>query len=86
MTRKEFLAAVKRAHTYIRAGDIYQVNLAQRLTSRCLGSAWEFWHRLVQASPAPFSAFYNTADFALASSPPHKVRFSPCPPSLSSCR
>lgn len=70
MTRKEFLAAVQRAQAYIRAGDIYQVNLAQRLTSRCLGGAWEFWHRLVQTSPAPFSGYYNAGDFALVSSSP----------------
>lgn len=70
MTRREFLAAVQRAQAYIRAGDIYQVNLAQRLASRCLGGAWELWHRLVQASPAPFSAFYDAGDFALVSSSP----------------
>ena len=31
-TRAGFLAAVERAQRYIRAGDIYQVNLSQRLT------------------------------------------------------
>ena len=31
-TRADFLAAVERAQRYIRAGDIYQVNLSQRLT------------------------------------------------------
>jgi para-aminobenzoate synthetase component 1 len=70
MTRQQFLAALQRAQKYIRAGDIYQVNLAQRLRSPCLGGAWEFWHRLVRASPAPFSAFYDAGDFALVSSSP----------------
>ena len=32
LSRTEFLAAVERAQRYIRAGDIYQVNLSQRLT------------------------------------------------------
>ena len=32
LTRAGFLAAVARAQRYIRAGDIYQVNLSQRLT------------------------------------------------------
>lgn len=31
VTREEFLAAVARAQAYIRTGDIYQVNLSQRL-------------------------------------------------------
>ena len=33
LSRAEFLAAVERAQRYIRAGDIYQVNLSHRLTA-----------------------------------------------------
>ncbi len=33
LTRAEFIAAVERAQKYIRAGDIYQVNLSHRLTA-----------------------------------------------------
>ncbi|HEX7617431.1 MAG TPA: anthranilate synthase component I family protein [Verrucomicrobiae bacterium] len=33
VSRAEFIAAVERAQRYIRAGDIYQVNLSQRLTA-----------------------------------------------------
>jgi para-aminobenzoate synthetase component 1 len=33
LTREQFIAAVERAQRYIRSGDIYQVNLAQRLTA-----------------------------------------------------
>ena len=33
LTREQFLWAVERAQRYIRAGDIYQVNLAQRLSA-----------------------------------------------------
>jgi para-aminobenzoate synthetase component 1 len=32
VTRADFIATVRRAQRYIRAGDIYQVNLSQRLT------------------------------------------------------
>ena len=34
VSRTDFLAAVERAQRYIRAGDIYQVNLSQRLTAK----------------------------------------------------
>ncbi len=34
ITRAEFLAAVTRAQAYIRTGDIYQVNLSQRLAAK----------------------------------------------------
>src|ERR1051325_9728429 len=33
LSREQFLAAVQRAQAYIRAGDIYQVNLSQRLST-----------------------------------------------------
>ena len=33
-SKAEFLSAVERAQRYIRAGDIYQVNLSQRLTAK----------------------------------------------------
>jgi para-aminobenzoate synthetase component I len=36
LSRTDFIAAVERAQKYIRAGDIYQVNLSHRLTARLL--------------------------------------------------
>ncbi len=69
-TRPSFIAKVERAQRYIRAGDIYQVNLSQRLTAACEFSGWEFFQRLVAVSPAPFSAFLDCGEFQIASSSP----------------
>jgi para-aminobenzoate synthetase component 1 len=69
-SRVEFLAVVERAQRYIRAGDIYQVNLSQRLAARCDFSGWELFQRLGAVSPAPFSAFLDCGDFQIASSSP----------------
>ena len=69
-TRSEFIARVKIAQDYIRAGDIYQVNVAQRLAAEVAGSGWELFQSLSQVSPAPFSAFVDCGDFQLASSSP----------------
>ena len=69
-TRAGFLSAVTRAQRYIRAGDIYQVNLSQRLTVPCDVSGWELFQRLGAVSPAPFSAFLDCGDFQMASSSP----------------
>ncbi len=77
-TRVDFLAAVERAQRYIRAGDIYQVNLSQRLTAQCDGTGWELFQRLSAVSPAPFSAFLDCNDgnrlsrFQIASSSPEQ--------------
>ncbi len=69
-SREQFVAAVERAQRYIRAGDIYQVNLAQRLTTACHGSGWDLFRCLSDVSPAPFAAYLNCGDFELASSSP----------------
>ena len=70
LSRAGFLAAVARAQRYIRAGDIYQVNLSQRLTAPCASSAWNLFQRLTAVSPAPFAAFLDCGDFQIASSSP----------------
>ncbi len=70
LTRGEFLAAVERARAYIRSGDIYQVNLSQRLTAPCPVSGWELFQRLAAVSPSPFAAYLNCGDFQIASSSP----------------
>jgi aminodeoxychorismate synthase component I len=72
LTRAGFIAAVETAQRYIRAGDIYQVNLSQRLTMPCGFTGWEFFHRLSAVSPAPFSAFLDCGDFQIASSSPEQ--------------
>ena len=72
LSRAEFLAAVERAQRYIRAGDIYQVNLSQRLTAQCEFSGWELFQKLSTVSPAPFSAFLGCGEFEIASSSPEQ--------------
>src|SRR5690554_1020302 len=42
---------------YIRAGDCYQINLAQRFSARYQGDLWQAYQHLRQATPTPFSGF-----------------------------
>ena len=70
MSRADFIAKVERAREYIRAGDVYQVNLSHRLTARSGLSGWGFFQRLCDVSPAPFAAYLDCADFQIASSSP----------------
>lgn len=67
-----FIAKVRRVQQYIRAGDIYQVNLSQRLTAPSEFSGWELFESLAAVSPAPFSAFFDCGDFQIASSSPEQ--------------
>lgn len=68
LERPAFLAAVRRAQEYIRAGHIYQVNLAQRFTAPAPVPPWEFFLQLATLAPAPFAAWLDAGDFQIASS------------------
>jgi para-aminobenzoate synthetase component 1 len=72
LSRIDFISAVERAQKYIRAGDIYQVNLSQRLEVETNFCSWEFFQKLNLVSPAPFSAFLDCGEFQIASSSPEQ--------------
>jgi len=59
MTRAAYVAAVERARDYIRAGDIYQVNFAQRFSAIVTGQGFDLYQRLRSVSPAPFAAYLD---------------------------
>jgi para-aminobenzoate synthetase component I len=70
LSRESFIRKVIRAQDYIRHGHIYQVNLSHRLSDSWQDSGWDFFLRLNEISPAPFSAYLHCGDFELASSSP----------------
>ncbi|MDA0815179.1 MAG: aminodeoxychorismate synthase component I [Chloroflexi bacterium] len=59
MGRDEYLANVRRALGYIRAGDVYQVNLSQRFSSALEGEGLDLYRQLRESSPAPFAAYLD---------------------------
>lgn len=63
-TRAEYHAAIHKIHQYIRAGDCYQVNLAQRFQASVEGDPWTAYLKLREISPAPFMAFMQLPDAA----------------------
>lgn len=72
LSRENFISKVVRAQQYIRTGDIYQVNLSQRLATPWAASGWDLFTRLLVVSPAPFAAYLDCDDFQLASSSPEQ--------------
>ena len=62
--------AVARAIEYIRAGDVFQVNLAQRFTGAAPLPLAEVYRRLCTRSPAWFGAYYASDDYALVCNSP----------------
>jgi aminodeoxychorismate synthase component I len=77
MRAEDFCALVRRAHEYIAAGDIYQVNLAHRFTAEWTGDPFALYERLRDVSPAPQAAFLQSGETAILSASPELfLRFS----------
>jgi para-aminobenzoate synthetase component 1 len=70
--REGYLDAVARVIEYIRAGDIFQANLSQRLEAPLVGTPLALYARLRQRNPAPFAAFLDFGDLVVASSSPER--------------
>jgi len=71
-SREEYLAAVERVIEYIRAGDIFQANLSQRLLAPTDRSPIELYLRLRKSNPAPFAAYFANDDWAVLSASPER--------------
>ena len=71
-TRKDYIAAINRAKRYIKAGDIYQVNLSQRFQTETGLSASQIYQKLRAVSPTYFSAYLDCRDYQIISSSPER--------------
>ncbi len=73
-SRDAYLSAIARIKDYIAAGDVYQVNLAQRFTAPLApGDTPAALHlRLRTRSPAPFAAYLDFGDHQIVSSSPER--------------
>jgi para-aminobenzoate synthetase component 1 len=69
-TRAAFEARIVRAMEYIAAGDISQVNLAQKFTTPFAGNAYRLFEHLLARSPAPGGAFLDFGDRRILSASP----------------
>jgi para-aminobenzoate synthetase component 1 len=72
LPRAEFEHAVERTIEYIRAGDVFQVNLAHRLSADWTGDVFGLYARLRSASPAPFMALVRLGGADLVSASPER--------------
>jgi para-aminobenzoate synthetase component 1 len=69
----EFYArAFNKIKHYIREGDCYQVNLAQRFAIDVAGDPWAAYSRLRKLNPAPYSSFFKIPEGAVLSTSPER--------------
>jgi para-aminobenzoate synthetase component 1 len=75
LDRPAYEAAVARTRDYIRAGDIFQANIARRIDLDLPAGfdAWGYYRALRAANPAPFAAFLDHGAVQIASSSPERL-------------
>jgi anthranilate synthase component 1 len=69
-TKKEFCASVEKAKEYIKAGDIFQVVISQRLSTEYQGNPFALYRSLRQINPSPYMAFFNFQNWQIIGSSP----------------
>jgi para-aminobenzoate synthetase component 1 len=69
---EQYAAAFKRVIDYVRAGDCYQVNLAQRFAAPAAGDPWLAYQALRVINPAPYAAYINTPHGQILSASPER--------------
>lgn len=65
-----FCENVTKAKDYIKAGDIFQVVLSQRLQTHYEGHPFDLYRSLRLINPSPYMSFYNFGDWQVIGSSP----------------
>lgn len=68
----DYLEAVSKAREYICAGDIFQVNLSQRLEVDINIEPYELYKRLRAINPAPFANYFNFDEVSIVGASPER--------------
>ncbi len=72
MDKAFYTQAFNRIKQYLKEGDCYQVNLAQRFAARCEGDPWMAYLTLRELNSAPFSCYLNLPEVQILSSSPER--------------
>lgn len=69
-TKAEYCANVDRAKALIRAGDIFQVVISQRLSTEYRGDPFALYRSLRLVNPSPYMAYFHFQDWQIIGSSP----------------
>ncbi len=67
-----YLGAVQRGIDYIYAGDVFQVNLSQRLLHPAVDDSVTLYHRLRERNAAPFAGYFDLGTSQVLSASPER--------------
>ena len=72
MSKKDYHEKFNHVQEHIKAGNCYQINLAQRFEAEYQGNEWEAFQTLSKANAAPFSAFIRLEHACILSFSPER--------------
>ena len=72
VSKLEYKTCVNKILDYLKAGDIYQANFAQRFEIGFSGSAYSLFLNLLKKNPASFFSFINAGDHKIVSTSPER--------------
>jgi len=73
MSKPRYLAAVRKAKAYIRAGDVFQVVPSQRFSARTNAGPFEIYRALRVVNPSPYLYFLKLDDVSVVGSSPEML-------------
>jgi anthranilate synthase component I len=71
--RPEYLAAIRKAKEYIRAGDIFQVVYGQRFSAKSSADPFDIYRELRAVNPSPYLFFLQMNDVSVVGSSPEML-------------
>lgn len=71
--RPEYLAAVRKAKEFIRAGDIFQVVISQRFSAKTQAPPFEVYRALRALNPSPYLFYLQMNDVSIVGSSPEML-------------
>jgi anthranilate synthase component I len=69
-TKEKYCASVEKAQEYIKAGDIFQVVISQRLSTDYVGQPFDLYRSLRLVNPSPYMAYFNFGNWQIIGSSP----------------
>jgi anthranilate synthase component I len=72
-TKARYMAAVRRAKEYIRAGDAFQIVPSQRFSARTSADPFEIYRRLRVVNPSPYLYFLRLGELSVVGSSPEML-------------
>lgn len=69
-SKEDYLAAVAKAHEYVMAGDLMQVQIGQRIRKPYVDSPLSLYRALRSLNPSPYMYYYNFGDMQIVGASP----------------